>query len=183
MIVDLSDRWKKIVSTGKMRNKINQNRGSTNFKVSLQVDDEEAHIWGVAGEIAIKLLLSLPLSSVWKVQTSGKWPSTDGTYNNKEYQVKTRVRKDADMLYNPDFMNLKADIYFLVSVPNKKRSQVEVVGWITKKELEKEKRMKNLGHGPVYLIKRKHFHPITSLIFDRILEDIKNEKTCNSASH
>lgn len=170
MIVDLSEHWDKIVETGKTRNENNKKRGSRNFRVSNKVNDEEAHIWGVAGEVATKLSLGLPLDEVWDTKIYGKWPDTDGEYFGDKYQVKFRMRRDADMLYNPNFMNLKAELYILV-VPNNGK-KVEVAGWINKKELNEKKRLKNLGYGDVYLIDREHFKPIRSLIYEKAVENI-----------
>jgi len=167
MVVDLSDYWDKIVETGEYRNNVNKKRGSKNLKVTNKLDDAETHILGVAGEVAVKIVLNLPVEEVWEVKTDGNWPKTDGEYFGEKYQVKSRSESHHDMIYNPKFMNLLADIYLLV-VSNGGDKKYNVVGWLRKKELKKKMKKDNLGHGTLYLIKQKEFKPILSLIYEKM---------------
>ncbi len=149
-----------IITAGKRRNETNIARGSKNQKIGPQ-GDEEVNIWGVAGEIAIRLALNLSLDEVWNEPQRGEWPKIDGFYKGESYQVKTPTKSYYRWVYNKSIHNLKAELYFLCLPAGNKR--IRIVGWLRRNELEEYWYDTDLGYGLVKVIDSNDFRPLSKL--------------------
>lgn len=166
MVVNFSSEdMDKIRALAIARNAIKEQAGTPTKKLSCDKSDEQIHFEGIRAELAVARCLGLQID---ETHTTGKGPRVDLTYKGLTIEVRYSryprinfVRPDQIAWLKIDKLNGLADVIILVTAPPvyiKGDNVVDVAGWITKREFERECVMVNWGYGAKYSMSVQNMH-------------------------